>query len=98
MEGLMKCAVEMGSGAMIYIPSFIKIDSGVQMLFRTQRQQCDLISIHFLKTKESRLKIEPMRVKSDFCTSKSSTTEFCDVPCSLYSCIRYVAAGEWLMS
>jgi hypothetical protein len=28
----MKYAVEMGSGAMIYIPSFVKIDSGIQML------------------------------------------------------------------
>jgi hypothetical protein len=26
----MKYAVEMGSGAMIYVPSFIKIGSGVQ--------------------------------------------------------------------
>jgi hypothetical protein len=28
----MNYAVEMGSGAMIYIPSFIKIDSGTQKL------------------------------------------------------------------
>jgi hypothetical protein len=28
----MKCAVEMGSGAMIYMPSFIKIGSGIQTL------------------------------------------------------------------
>jgi hypothetical protein len=28
----MKCAAEMGSGVMIHIPSFIKIDSGVQKL------------------------------------------------------------------
>jgi hypothetical protein len=28
----MKYAVEMGSGAMIYIPSFIKIGSGIQKL------------------------------------------------------------------
>jgi hypothetical protein len=28
----MKHAVEMGSGAMIYIPRFIKIGSGIQML------------------------------------------------------------------
>jgi hypothetical protein len=26
----MKCAVQMGSGAMIYIPSFIKIGSAIQ--------------------------------------------------------------------
>jgi hypothetical protein len=30
--GFMKYAVEMGSGAMIYIPSFIKIGSGIQKL------------------------------------------------------------------
>jgi hypothetical protein len=28
----MKYAVEMGSGAMMYIPSFIKIGSGIQTL------------------------------------------------------------------
>jgi hypothetical protein len=28
----MRCGVEMGSGAMIYIPSFIKIGSGIQRL------------------------------------------------------------------
>jgi hypothetical protein len=30
----MKHAVEMGLGAMIYIPSFIKTDSGIQKLIR----------------------------------------------------------------
>jgi hypothetical protein len=29
-EGFMKYAVEMGSGAMIYVPSFIKIASAIQ--------------------------------------------------------------------
>jgi hypothetical protein len=28
----MKCALEMGSGVMIYIPSFLKIGSGIQKL------------------------------------------------------------------
>jgi hypothetical protein len=32
MEGFMKYIIEMGSGAMIYIPSFIKIGSGIQKL------------------------------------------------------------------
>jgi hypothetical protein len=46
----MKYAVEMGSGAMIYIPSFIKIGSGIQKLMRgggsqTHRQHGDLISL-----------------------------------------------------
>jgi hypothetical protein len=47
----MNYAVEMGSGAMIYeyIPSFIKIGSGIQKLLggihkQTHRQQGDLIS------------------------------------------------------
>jgi hypothetical protein len=31
-EGFMKCAVEMGPGAMISIPSLIKIGSGIQEL------------------------------------------------------------------
>jgi hypothetical protein len=30
-DGIMKCAVEIGSGGMINVPSFIKIDSGIQM-------------------------------------------------------------------
>jgi hypothetical protein len=38
----------MGSGAMIYVPSFIKIGSGIQKLMGggyTDRQQGDLISL-----------------------------------------------------
>jgi hypothetical protein len=31
-EGFMKCAVQMDSGAMIYMPSLIKIGSGTQKL------------------------------------------------------------------
>jgi hypothetical protein len=43
----MKYAVEMGSGAKIYIPSFIKIGSGIQKLIRvTHGQHGDLISLH----------------------------------------------------
>jgi hypothetical protein len=45
----MKYAFEMGSGAMIYIPSFIKTGSGNQKLIRgnsqTYRQDGDSISI-----------------------------------------------------
>jgi hypothetical protein len=42
----MKYAVEMDSGAMIYIPSFIKIGSGIQNLTGgTNKQQGDLISL-----------------------------------------------------
>jgi hypothetical protein len=35
-EGCRKYAVEMGSGGTIYIPSFIKIDPGIQKLTDTQ--------------------------------------------------------------
>jgi hypothetical protein len=59
----MKYAVEMGSGTMVYIPSFIKSRSGIQKLIRgdtqTHRQQGDLISLLlFLQNKESRLKMQ----------------------------------------
>jgi hypothetical protein len=47
--------VEMGSGAVIYVPSFIKIGSGIQKLIGeihrqtyTHRQQHDLISLLYL--------------------------------------------------
>jgi hypothetical protein len=57
----MKHPVEMGSDAMIYIPSFIKFGSGNQKLIvrdtQTQRQKGDLIGLlSFFKNKESRLK------------------------------------------
>jgi hypothetical protein len=47
----------MGSGAMIYVPGFIKIGSGVQTLIRgdtqTHRQQRDLISLlYFFKIRK----------------------------------------------
>jgi hypothetical protein len=57
----MKYAVEMGSCAKIYIPSFIKIGSGIQLMrggdTRTLRQQVDRISLLlFFQNKENRLK------------------------------------------
>jgi hypothetical protein len=59
-EGFMKYAIEMSSGAMIYIPSFIKIDSSIQKLMgwdlQTRRQHDDLIGIFlFFKNKKNRL-------------------------------------------
>jgi hypothetical protein len=47
-EGFMKYAVEMSSGVMIYIRSFIKINSGIQKLIRgiyRHRQHGDRISL-----------------------------------------------------
>jgi hypothetical protein len=52
----------MGSGAMIYIPSFAKIGSGIQKLIgggdsQTYRQHGDRISLlSFFQNKESRVK------------------------------------------
>jgi hypothetical protein len=54
-------AVEMGSGAMIHKPNFIKIGSGIQNLIggkHTQRENGDCISLLlFFQNKEGRLKI-----------------------------------------
>jgi hypothetical protein len=58
--------VEMGSGAVIYVPSFIKISSGFQKLIggihtHTHRQQRDLISLLlFFQNKESGLKMNTL--------------------------------------
>jgi hypothetical protein len=41
----MKCAVEMGSGAMIYIPSFIKIGSTFQKLIGGIHRDTDSMEI-----------------------------------------------------
>jgi hypothetical protein len=50
----------MGSGAVIYVRSFIKTGSGIQTLIggiHTHRQQGDLINLlYFFQNKESRLK------------------------------------------
>jgi hypothetical protein len=47
----MKYAVEMGSGFMIYIPSFIQIGPGIQKFIgedsQTHRQQGDLVALLF---------------------------------------------------
>jgi hypothetical protein len=60
-EEFIKYAVEMGSGPMIYTPSFINIGSVIQNLIgvdtETHRQKGDLISLlPFFQNKESRLK------------------------------------------
>jgi hypothetical protein len=45
----MNYAIEMGSGAMIYIPNFIKTGSGIQKFAGgAHRQHRDLISLLFL--------------------------------------------------
>jgi hypothetical protein len=56
----------MGSGVVIYVPSFIKIGSGIQKLIGedTQTQHGDLISLlifFFFQNTESRLKKGPLK-------------------------------------
>jgi hypothetical protein len=56
----MKHAVEMGSSAMVYVPSFIKIGSGIQKLMGggTHRQHGDHISLLlFSQNKKRGLKL-----------------------------------------
>jgi hypothetical protein len=58
----MKYAVEMGSGAMIYIPSFINIGSGIQKLrvdsqTDRHRKYYNPISLLFFSKKELGLKV-----------------------------------------
>jgi hypothetical protein len=53
----MKYVVEMGSGATIYIPGFIKTSSGILKLIRVDTQHDDCISLLLLfQNKESGLK------------------------------------------
>jgi hypothetical protein len=62
-EGFMKSAAEMGSGAMIYIPTFINIDSPIQKLITVNTrtgQHADgryPLLLFFFQNKESRLKL-----------------------------------------
>jgi hypothetical protein len=60
-----KYAVETDSGAMIYIPNFIKTGSGVQKLVgregTTNTQNGDRNSLFFFQNKASRLKAEYLR-------------------------------------
>jgi hypothetical protein len=44
-DGFMKYAVEMGSGGMIYVPSFIKIGSGIQKLTEGTHIHTEIIMI-----------------------------------------------------
>jgi hypothetical protein len=56
----MNYAFEIGPGAMIYIPNFIEIGSGIGKILRgcTHRQHGDLLSLLlFSQNKESRVKI-----------------------------------------
>jgi hypothetical protein len=56
MGGIFNEAVEMGPGAVIHLPSFIKIGSGIQKLIggiHRHRQQRDLISLlYFIKIRK----------------------------------------------
>jgi hypothetical protein len=61
MGGIVKHAIETDSGAMIYIPSFIKTGSGISKAeggdTQTHRRDGDRISLLlFFQNKESRIK------------------------------------------
>jgi hypothetical protein len=64
----MTYAVLMGSGAMIYLPSFIKFGSGIQKLTGgTHRQHGDRVClILFFQNKESRLEENFVRTVSKY--------------------------------
>jgi hypothetical protein len=53
----MKYAVEMGSGAKIYIPSFIKVSSGIQKLigeiYRHRQYEDPINLLSFFQNRES---------------------------------------------
>jgi hypothetical protein len=63
----MKCAAEMGSGVMRYVPGFIKIDAGIQKLMSgrsTEHRHADSMEIFsFFQNKKRRLKNQ----SSHFC-------------------------------
>jgi hypothetical protein len=74
----MKYTIEMGSGALIYIPSFIKIGSGIQKVVGGEgcidhRQHGDLISLPLLfQNKERRLKMSFNILTKASCGVRSS--------------------------
>jgi hypothetical protein len=73
----MKYAVETGSGALIYLPSFIKYGSAIQKLIKdgVHRQHGYLISLLlFFQNKESRLKIKEWRPDLDASFSMQSVS------------------------
>jgi hypothetical protein len=66
MGGIYEVIVEMGSGIMTYIPSFVNIDSGFRRDTQTHRQRGDHINLlSFLQNKESRLKIGKQKLNSE---------------------------------
>jgi hypothetical protein len=74
----MKYTVEMSSGAMMYIPRFIKIGSGIQTLIWGETQRGDLISLLvFFQNKESRLKMS-LKLQCRFFYGQYSTQMQCN--------------------
>jgi hypothetical protein len=67
-EGFRKYAVEMGSGAMIYVPSFIKPGSGIQKLVGIHRHK-DRTEIAKAYCRKVRWKLIPLHGRSNSPTS-----------------------------
>jgi hypothetical protein len=77
----MKYAAEMGSGAMIYIPSFINISSAIQRLIgELRRQHRDRISLlTFFQNKKSSIKKKSSELPPDLAVLHGSVTGA--IPC-----------------
>jgi hypothetical protein len=65
----------MGSGAVIYVPSFIKIGSGIHKLIGgdTHRQHGDLISL--ISVFKCRLRYKNKKHISQYCSNESQSPE-----------------------
>jgi hypothetical protein len=90
----MKYAVEMGSGAVIYIPSFIKICSGIQKLMGEgiHRQHGDCISLlSSFQTKESTLIRQSIKSSKENITTENSQRYY--KICSIFLPIRSIATA-----
>jgi hypothetical protein len=88
----MKYAVEMGSGAMVYIPSFIKIGSGIQeFIGGKHRQRGDRISLRFFfQNVESGLKLPPLdSILSQMNQVDIPKTVFARSISSFHVCLRF---------
>jgi hypothetical protein len=70
MEGIFNQAVEMSSGAVIYVPSFIKTGSGIQTLMGggyagTHRRQRDLLSLLYFFKISGLIKAANMKISDN---------------------------------
>jgi hypothetical protein len=77
----MKHAAEMGSGAMIYIPSFIKICSGIQKLIGGIHRHSMVISQAYLLFFQNKESGQKMGFAYRICVGNKSTYTACPKKC-----------------